>query len=204
MSEQPEPLARTLDDLGRFQGTVATFRAGLSGQTHQWTVRTPGGDVLAQTARVHRGGPIRQALWKLWNMTNMHVGDDIHVELRGADGVVLAKATSDNDTPAIVTVYDPSGSQLARSVREKTTLTVFGHHDQPLPVMDCEGDGPWQVTDPDDHVTGELLPERARPVPQTRPGRVGAVHRSGTQRSAVERHYRHGRSGRAPARGEYS
>ena len=71
MSERREPSARTLDDLCRSRGTMATFRAGLSGQTHQWTVRPPSGEVLAHTVRVHRGGRIRRGLWTLWNMAKL-------------------------------------------------------------------------------------------------------------------------------------
>jgi hypothetical protein len=165
-----EPSARTLDDLCRSGGTVATFRAGLSGQTHQWTMRSPSGDVLAQTFRVHRGGPIRQTLWKLWNMANMHVGDDIHVELRGADGVVLVKVSSDNDTPAVVTVRDESDAQVAKMVRAKATLTVFGRDDRPAATLNCEDDSPWQATDADGRPLGELL--AGKPDPSRKPGLV--------------------------------
>lgn len=168
MSEQRDPTARTLDDLCRLGGTAATFRAGLSGQTHQWTMRSPTGDVLAHTVRVHRGGRIRRALWTLWNMANMHVGDDIHVELRGADGTVLAKVSSDNDTPAVVTVRDDGGAQVAKMVRDKTTVTVFGRDDRALATMDCDGDGPWQAVDADGRAVGELL--AGKPDPSRKPG----------------------------------
>jgi hypothetical protein len=169
MPEPEEPSARTLDDLCRSRGTVATFRAGLSGQSHQWTMRLPSGDVLAQTFRVHRGGPIRRTLWTLWNMANMHGGDDIHVELRGADGAVLARVSSENDTPAVVTVRDESGAQVAKMVRDnKTTLTVSGRDDHPLVTLDCDGDGPWQATDADGRAVGELLP--GKPDPSRKPG----------------------------------
>jgi hypothetical protein len=168
MPERQEPSARTLDDLCRSRGTVATFRAGLSGQTHQWTMRLPAGHVLAKTVRVHRGGPIRRALWTLWNMANMHVGDDIHVELRGADGVVLAGVSSENDTPAVVTVRDESGAQVARMVRDKTTLTMSGRDDQPLVTLDCDGDSPWRAADADGRAVGELL--AGAPDPSRKPG----------------------------------
>jgi hypothetical protein len=170
VDELREPSARSLADVTRAPGTTATYRAGMSGQTHQWTLRTPGGAVLATTARVHRGGKIRRAMWTLWNMANMHVGDDIHVELRGADDVVLAKASSDNDTPAVVTVFDPAGAQIARSVRAKTTFTVFGGDDSPLAALECDGDGPWQVIDSSGRVVGELL--AGRPDPSRKPGLV--------------------------------
>lgn len=171
MSKPTEPTARSLSDLCRADGTTATFHAGLSGQTHHWIVRSPTGVVLAQTARVHRGGAIRQSLWKLWNMANMHVGDDIHVELRGADGVVLAKASSDNDEPAIVTIVDESGAPLARSVRDKKTFTVFsggGGDDRLIGVLDTDGDDPWKVTDAGGQVVGELL--AGEPDPSRKPG----------------------------------
>ncbi len=170
MSEQGEPSARTIDDLCRSRGTVTTFRAGLTGQSHQWTMRSPSGDVLAQTFRVHRGGQIRRALWTLWNMANMHVGDDIHVELRGADGVVLARVSSENDSPAVVTVRDESGAQVAKMVRKKSTLTVSGRDDQPLVTLDCDrdDDGPWPATDADGRALGELLP--GKPDPSRKPG----------------------------------
>jgi len=101
----------------------------------------------------------------------MHVGDDIHVELRGADDAVLAKASSDNDTPAVVRICDPSGAQIARSVRAKATFTVFGSDDDaPLVALDCDGDGPWQATDSDGNVVGELL--AGRPDPSGKPGLV--------------------------------
>jgi hypothetical protein len=170
MAEGEGPSARTLDDMCRSAGTVATFRAGLSGQTHQWTVRSPAGHVLAQTFRVHRGGPIRRTLWTLWNMANMHVGDDIHVELRGADGVVLATVSSENDTPALVTVRDESGAQVAKMVRDKTTLTVSGRDDQPLAALNCADDGPWPVTDAGGRAVGELL--AGAPDPSRRPGLI--------------------------------
>lgn len=168
MSEPTEPTARALADLSRTKGTMASFRAGLSGQTHQWRMRSPSGAVLAETARVHRGGKIRQTLWKLWNQANMHVGDDIHVELRGADGVVLAKLTSDNATPAVVTVSDETGAQVARSVRHKGTFTLFGGDDQPMAVLVCDGDGPWPVSDTTGTAIGELL--AGKPDPSRRPG----------------------------------
>lgn len=167
--EHEEPVARTLADLCHTGGAMAIFRAGLSGQSHQWAVRTPQGAVLARTARVHRGGKLRRALWTLWNMTNMHVGDDIHVELRGADDVVLARLSSGNDTPAVVTVCDESGTQVARSVRDKATLTVFGADDEnPIAVVDCDGDGPWRAADPIGRALGELL--AGEPDPARKPG----------------------------------
>ncbi|MBB3749359.1 hypothetical protein FHT44_001820 [Mycolicibacterium sp. BK634] len=100
-------------------------------------------------------------------MANMHVGDDIHVELRGADGVVLARVSSDNDTPAVVTVRDESGGQVAKVVRDKSTLTVSGPDDQPLATLDISDDGPWQAVDADGRAVGELL--AGKPDPSRKP-----------------------------------
>jgi hypothetical protein len=168
MTTVQQPTARTLDDVVRGDGTTATFRAGLSGQTHQWMLRSPSGDVLAETVRVHRGGPIRRFLWTLWNMANMHVGDDIHVELRGADGAMLARLSSENDDPAVVTVRDSTGAQLARSVRADNTVTVFGTADTPIATLQCDDDGPWQAIDPGGRVVGELV--AGKPDPTRKPG----------------------------------
>lgn len=101
-------------------------------------------------------------------MANMHVGDDIHVELRGADGVALTTVSSENDTPAVVTARDESGVQVAKVVRDKTMLTVSGHDDQPLATLNCEDDGPWPVTDADGRALGELL--AGAPDPSRKPG----------------------------------
>jgi hypothetical protein len=101
-------------------------------------------------------------------MANMHVGDDIHVELRGADGVVLARVSSENDTPAVVTVRDESGTQVAKVVRDKTTLTVSGRDDQTLATLNCEDDGPWQAAGADGRALGELL--AGAPDPSRKPG----------------------------------
>ncbi|WP_445168317.1 hypothetical protein ACTXG7_02690 [Mycolicibacterium sp. Dal123E01] len=133
-------------------------------------MRSSSGDVLAQTFRVHRGGPIRRTLWTLWNMTNMHVGDDIHVELRGADGAVLAKVSSENDTPAVVTVRDEADVQVAKMVRDKETLTVFGRDERLVATLNCDDDGPWQASDADGRALGELL--AGKPDPSRKPGIV--------------------------------
>jgi hypothetical protein len=45
------------------------------------------------------------------------VSATISIELLGADDVVLARATSVNDKPGIVTVVDSSGGQILRSRR---------------------------------------------------------------------------------------
>lgn len=113
---------------------------------------------------------MRRALWTLWNMANMHVGDDIHVELRGADGVVLARVSSENDTPAVVMVRDESGMQVAKVVRDKTTLTLSGRDDRPLATLTCEGDGPWPAAGADGRALGELL--AGEPDPSSKPGLV--------------------------------
>lgn len=101
-------------------------------------------------------------------MTNMHVGDDIHVELRGADGMVLATASSANATPATVTVFDESGVQLARSVRDEKAVTVFGRENQLIAILDADGGEPWHVADADGRIVGELL--AGEPNPARKPG----------------------------------
>ena len=103
-------------------------------------------------------------------MANMHVGDDIHVELRGADDVFLARVTSDNDTPAVVTARDESGAQVAKVVRDKATLTVSGREDQPLATLDIEDDSPWVAADAGGRALGELL--AGKPDPSRKPGLV--------------------------------
>ena len=62
-----------------------------------------------RSARRHRPGTHRRrgrTFWKLVTLTGMDRGNDIHVELLGAHGRVLARITSTNDAPATVTVHD--------------------------------------------------------------------------------------------------
>jgi DNA-binding beta-propeller fold protein YncE len=70
----------------------------------------------------------------------MGAGDDIHVELVGAEGVVLARATTGN-WPAVVTVTDTTGRQVVRSKRKKDTVTVYDREDQPIATLQRDGVG---------------------------------------------------------------
>jgi hypothetical protein len=149
--------ARSLDDFAHSGGIATNFNAGATALGHYWVIRSHTGALLARTARVHNGGKLAQAFWKAWAVTGMGVGDDIHVELVGADEQVLARATSINDKPAIVTVTNPAGGQVARSVRERQAVTVHGHDDRPVAELQCEGDGPWPVRSTAGGVLGELL-----------------------------------------------
>jgi hypothetical protein len=45
---------------------------------------------------------------------------------------VLARASSINDKPAIVTVTDVAGGQVAKSKRDKETFTLYGPFGEPL------------------------------------------------------------------------
>lgn len=149
--------AVSLDHLASSGGITAVFRPGLSGQSHEWKVRGQSGSLLAHTVRCHRGGRFAQAFWRFWNQIGMGVGDDIHVELVGAEGLVLARITSEHDKPAIVTVTDADGVQVARSERLKDVVTLYGRDDQLIVTMRADGDGPWPLTTESDDVLGELL-----------------------------------------------
>jgi hypothetical protein len=158
-----EPSARSLDDQVDPGGLVARFHAGKTPLGHHWELLSPTGDLLAVTARVHRGGTVLRAYWKLVQVTGMGVGDDIHVELRGADKCVLARASSINDTPAAVTIADPSGGQVAKSSRAKQTMTVYGGDHGELAELVSEGEGPWPVTGPAGSELGRLYADDPGP-----------------------------------------
>ena len=121
--------AFTLDHFASGGGTTAVFRAGLTAQSHQWDIKAQSGSLLAHTARYHRGRKFARAFWKFWNVIGMGAGDDIHVELVGAQGVQLGRATTGN-WPAVVTVTDAAGRQVVRSKRKKDTVTVYDRDDQ--------------------------------------------------------------------------
>ncbi|MCV7258727.1 hypothetical protein [Mycobacterium shimoidei] len=147
--------ARSLDDLTR--GAIsAVFHAGASPLGHHWEIIDGNDAVLAASRRVHHGGKLAQKFWKLSTLTGMGVGDNIHIDLIGADGP-LARATSINDKPAIVTVTDPAGVRVARSERRGDTLTVYGPNDERIAEITCGGEGPWPVRDGDGATLGELL-----------------------------------------------
>lgn len=160
------PIAQSLDDISRCGEISAAFVAGLTTNDHRWELRTSGGDVLAVTRRVHSGGRMAQRMWKLVSATGMDAGNDIHVELLGADGRLLAKISSSNDAPAEVTVTGVTGGQLARSARPKTALlrvkhpdklTVHDADDRVCAEIDCEADSPWQLRNKAGEAVGELL-----------------------------------------------
>jgi hypothetical protein len=159
--------------LGLRGGSTALFVAGVTAGKHHWELRAATGELLAVTARVHNGGRVAQAYWKLVTLTGMEAGNDIHVELRGADDRVLARITAANDAPATVTITDENGVRIAHSVREKTLLlrvkepdaiAVHGSGDDVVARMDIDGDGPWTVHDGSGAALGELFGRRARPV----------------------------------------
>jgi hypothetical protein len=176
-SPDQEPLAQSLDDIARHgargNGIAAVFRAGLTGGEHRWELRSAAGDLLAVTARVHTGGRGARAFWKLLTLTGMDAGNDIHVELRGAQGRVLARITSANDAPATVTVLDDAGALVATSRRDKTlllkvkhpdTFVVMDADDHIVASVDCEADQPWPVVDGDGALVGELVAGKPGPT----------------------------------------
>lgn len=161
-----EPLAESLGDITRRSSIAALFCAGLTGDGHHWELRSAAGELLAVTARVHKGGRGARAFRKVLTLTGMDAGNDIHAELRGAQGCVLARISSTNAAPAIVTVLDDAGAPVARSIRDKTLLLRVKHPDKFVVVdadeqrtcsVDCEGDPPWPVLDGNGAVIGELL-----------------------------------------------
>jgi hypothetical protein len=154
--------AFTLDHFASGGGTTAVFRAGLTAQSHQWDIKAQSGSLLAHTARYHRGGKFAQAFWKFWNVIGMGAGDDIHVELVGAQGVQLGRATTGN-WPAVVTVTDAAGRQVVRSKRKKDTFTVYDRDDQPIAVLQRDGDGPWPLRTEAGDVIGEVLAGKPGP-----------------------------------------
>lgn len=176
-SPDQEPLAQSLGDIARHHarhnGIAAVFRAGLTGGEHRWELRSAAGDLLAVTARVHNGGRGARAFWKLLTLTGMDAGNDIHVQLHGAQGRVLARISSANDAPAIVTVFDDAGALVATSHRDKTLLLRVKHPDR-FAVMDaddhivasvdCEADQPWQVVDGPGALVGELVAGKPGPT----------------------------------------
>jgi hypothetical protein len=129
-------------------------------------LRSPDDQLLALTHRVHNGGRAAQAFWKLVSITGMDAGNDIHVELLGARSRVLATISATNHAPAVVTVTDGAGRQVARSRRDKTALLKVKHPDELIvrdaddhvsAQLECEDDRPWQVRNDAGEDLGELL-----------------------------------------------
>ena len=126
------PTARSLDDISRGGGITATFHAGGTALGHHWQLSAQDGSTLARTARVHSGGKPAQMFWKFITVTGLDANNDIHVELVGADSLPLARASS-SYSKETVTVLDPAGLQVARSKRDKRTLSIFGADDGKSP-----------------------------------------------------------------------
>jgi len=172
-SPNEQPLAQSLSDITSHSGVAAIFRAGLTGGDHHWELRSAAGDLLAVTARVHRGGRGARAFWKLLTLTGMDAGNDIHVELHGAHERVLARISSTNAAPATVTVLDDAGSLVAKSLRDNTLLLKVKHPDAFVVVdaddrvtasVNCESDPPWQVLDRSGAPMGELFAGKPGPT----------------------------------------
>ena len=168
-----EPLAQSLSDITRRSSIAALFNAGLTGDSHHWELRSAAGELLAVTARVHKGGRGARAFRKVLSLTGLDAGNDIHAELRGAQGRVVARISSTNAAPAIVTVLDDAGALVAKSSRDKTLLLKVKHPDKFVVVdaddqvtcsVDCESDPPWQVLDGDGALIGELLAGKPGPT----------------------------------------
>jgi hypothetical protein len=148
--------ARSLDDLANGGGITATFHAGSTALGHHWQLCGQDGSILARTVRVHNGGKAAQRFWKIVTATGFDANNDIHVDVVGSDDHSLARASS-SYTKETVTVVDPGGQQVARSKRDKTTFSLYGHDDGEVATLTCEGDGPWPVRGPAGDVLGEVL-----------------------------------------------
>jgi hypothetical protein len=134
----------------------AIFSAGSTGAGHHWQLFGQDGSQLARTARVHNGGKIAQLWWKAVTFTGMDAKNDIHVELIGADGNPLARASS-SYMKETVTVSDPTGRLLGHTKRDKKVVTVYGTDDVALAQFTCEGEDPWPVRMPSGDDIGEVL-----------------------------------------------
>jgi hypothetical protein len=152
-----DPTATSFDELADGGGITAVFHAGGTALGHHWKLYAQNGHLLARTVRVHSGGAAAQRFWKFLTLTGLDANNDIHVELRGADDRVLVRLSSIYDKPAIVTVANPDGAQLAKSTRDRSTFTLTGPAEQPLAVLTCDGDSPWPVRDSAGATVGEVL-----------------------------------------------
>jgi hypothetical protein len=158
------PTGTSLDDLANGGGITAVFHAGGTALGHHWKLYAQNGAHLASTVRVHSGGAAAQTFWKFLTLTGLDANNDIHVELRGADDCVLVRLSSIYDKPAVVTVSDPDGTQLAKTTRDKSAFALTGPAEQPLTELTCDGDGPWPVRNPAGEVIGELLAGQPGPA----------------------------------------
>jgi hypothetical protein len=150
------PTARTLEEFATCGGVSAIFSAGSTGAGHHWQLFGQDGSQLARTARVHNGGKIAQLWWKAVTLTGMDANNDIHVELIGADGSALARASA-SYMKETVTLSDPTGRHLGHTKRDKKVVTVYGADDVALAEFTCEGDDPWPVRRPSGEDIGEVL-----------------------------------------------
>ncbi len=148
--------ARTLDDFTTCGGVTAVFNAGDTGLGHHWRLFGRDGSPLAHTKRYHHGGKVAQVWWKFVSLTGLDANNDIHVELIGADGLVLARASSSYIQEA-VTVTDPAGNQIVRTQRTKEVVSVYTTGDGPVAKFPCAGEDPWPVRSPAGDVLGEVL-----------------------------------------------
>ena len=149
------PTARSLDALAIVGGITAAFHPAAAGH-HYWQLYDQYGSALARTERVHNGGKVAQAFWKLISATGLDANNDIHVNLVGAEGISLARASS-NYMKETVNVFDPAGREIAHSKRDKKTLTLYDADQREVAAVTYEGEGPWPVRNPAGEVLGELL-----------------------------------------------
>ena len=117
--------ARTLDDFAACGGVTAVFNTGTTALGHHWQLFGQNGSELARTERVHSGGKVARVWWKAVTLTGMDVNNDIHVELVGADGAALARASSTYTDPT-VTLSDPTGRSWGHTKRNDKAVTVYG------------------------------------------------------------------------------
>lgn len=158
----------SLEALSAQRLVAAVFRPGATAAGHHWTIEDEQGNVLLRTERTHRGGRFARAAWKAVTLTGLDAGNDIHLQLVGADDAVVARFESENATPAVVSAMDPHGVPIARSVREGDDLTLYSpNSDLVIASVHTEGDGPWSVLDPLGDKVGELL--AGEPGPDTTP-----------------------------------
>lgn len=150
------PTARSLDDIAASGGVTAVFNAGTTALGHHWRLFGQDGSELARTVRTHNGGKVARAWWKAVTLTGMDVNNDINVELVGADGTALARATSTYNQPT-VTLFDPTGRRWGLIKRDDNVVTVYGPDAAALAEFTYAGDGPWPVCGPGGEMLGEVL-----------------------------------------------
>jgi hypothetical protein len=150
------PTARTLEEFATCGGVTAVFNAGSTGGGHHWRLFGQDGSQLARTERVHNGGKVAQLWWRAVTLTGMDAKNDIHVELIGADGRALARASSSYMKES-VTVSDPAGRPMGHTKRNKKVVTVYGPDEVALAAFTYDGADPWPVRRPSGDGIGEVL-----------------------------------------------